>query len=49
VECQTATDRFEREWRAYLTEDEDGERVEVVVRCPARSRREFADDEWPLR
>jgi len=42
VECHVATAWFERGWRAYLTDDEDGPAYAVIL-CPECSEREFGD------
>ena len=42
VVCHVATTWFERGWRAYLTDDEDGPAY-VVVLGPECSEREFGD------
>jgi hypothetical protein len=43
-ECPAVTARFERGWRAYLTDDEF-EPEEVAILCPECAEREFG----PLR
>ena len=46
AECGRLSDELARDWRAYLTaDDEDGE--EVVVFCPSCAAREFGNRSGP--
>ena len=40
AECSTVGEEFERGWRGYLTDDEEGP-AEVAILCPGCAEREF--------